>query len=108
MTALATEPITGKLNKDKAHTILAALDEQGPMTADEFITRRGLYVNSWAPTFTALRKHGLVARNGEKRATTHGSEAYVIEITDDGRRLLRWAVGEDVLPTPTTAPTATD
>lgn len=73
------------INQDRANTVLRALLEKGPMTADEFVTRSGVYVNSWAPTFTKLRKHGLVARTGDKRATSHKASAHVVQITDEGR-----------------------
>lgn len=72
----------------KEQIVLQALANEGPLTADEFVTRRGWYVNSWAPTFTQLRKAGLVARTGQKRKTVHGAEAFVIEITDLGRKAL--------------------
>ena len=73
---------------EKALVVLGALDRSGPRTADEFVTARGWYVNSWAPTFTQLRKAGLVRRTGERRTTSHGAEAYVIEITEAGREFL--------------------
>lgn len=88
--APARKPLA-PLNTDRALAILAALDTQGPMTADEFITHRGAYVNSWAPTFSGLRAHGLVARTGAKRTTSHGSSAFVVEITEAGRGYLEAA-----------------
>lgn len=70
--------------KHKEEVVLAALKDNGPMTADEFVTRRGWYVNSWAPTFTGLRKQGLVRRTGERRKTRHGADAFVVEVTEAG------------------------
>lgn len=69
----------------KEFIILSALSAEGAMTADEFVTRRRWYVNSWAPTFTRLRERGYVERTGETRPTSHGAFAYVIDITDAGR-----------------------
>jgi hypothetical protein len=63
---------------DKAAVVLKALADEGPQTVDEFVTKRGWYVNSWAPTFTELRKVGMVKRTGEMRATSHGAQAHVI------------------------------
>lgn len=73
---------------DRCQVILTALREEGPQTVDEFVTRRGLYHNSWAPSFTRLRQGGLVRRNGERRLTAHGSEAYVIAVTKSGEEWL--------------------
>lgn len=70
----------GERNLVKEATVLTALESEGPMTVDEFVTRRGLYVNSWAPTFTALRKAGRIRRTGERRPTSHGAEAFVVEV----------------------------
>ena len=67
----------------KEQIVLRTLS-RGPLTVDEFVTTNKLYVNSWAPTFTHLRKEGLIRRTGEKRATAHGSEAHVLEITTPG------------------------
>lgn len=73
---------------DKERVVLARLADEGPMTADAFVTSRGWYINSWAPSFTQLRKGGLVARTGEQRTTSHRSKAHVITITEAGRAAL--------------------
>jgi hypothetical protein len=73
---------------DKTTTVLRALANEGPQTVDEFVTRRGWYVNSWAPTFTKLRKAGLAMRTGDQRSTTHGARAHVIAATDTGRSMI--------------------
>lgn len=74
---------------NRAGLVLSVLNDEGPMTADEFVAERGWYVNSWAPVFTQLRQAGLVKRTGQKRATIHGSDAWVIAITTAGRQALR-------------------
>lgn len=71
----------------KERVVLAALLVE-PLTVDEFVTERGWYVNSWAPTFTRLRKRGLVKRTGSMRRTSHGALAYVIGLTDAGTSAL--------------------
>lgn len=73
---------------DKERFILGAL-MAGDMTVDEFVTPRGWYVNSWAPLFTKLRQRDLVRRTGEKRLTSHGAEAYVIQITRRGMDIIK-------------------
>ncbi|WP_405056996.1 hypothetical protein OG474_30200 [Kribbella sp. NBC_01505] len=70
---------------DKTTAVLKALADEGPQTVDEFVTRRDAYVNSWAPTFTELRKAGLVTRTGAQRTTSHGAVAHVIAITPAGQ-----------------------
>lgn len=78
---------------DKAIEILKAIDRAGDLTVDEFVSSRGLYVNSWAPTFTKLRQNGLITRTGEKRRTSHGAEAFVLTLTQAGREALaEWTV----------------
>lgn len=72
----------------KRREILAAL-AVNPMTVDQFVTASRLYVNSWAPVFTHLRKEGLVERTGEQRPTVNGSKAHVLRLTDTGRAMLR-------------------
>lgn len=98
MTLVTMEPapgsLPGLLNKDKAHVVLTALAEQGPMTVNQFVETRGWYVNSWAPTFTRLRKFGYVQRTGDKLPTSHGASAFVIAITDAGRAAMVSARGE--------------
>ncbi|TCC19933.1 hypothetical protein [Kribbella sindirgiensis] len=76
---------------EKAGVVLKALADEGPQTVDKFVTRRQAYVNSWAPTFTALRKAGLVQRTGKQEATSHGAKAHVIELTGKGRYEVRRA-----------------
>jgi hypothetical protein len=71
-----------------ALTVLRALADGGPSTADRFVTSRGLYVNAWAPHFTRLRKRGLVERTGERETTTHGALAHIVRITDEGLAVL--------------------
>ena len=71
----------------KEVVVLQALEGE-PLTADEFVTTRGWYVNSWAPVFAGLRKRGLVARTGDQRTTTHGAPAFVVAITDAGKLAL--------------------
>lgn len=73
---------------DKAAVVLKALADEGPQTVDEFVTKRDAYVNSWAPTFTKLRKADLVERIGMQRATSHGAKAHIIAITPAGKALV--------------------
>lgn len=68
---------------DKEELVLQVLSF-GALTADEFVSARGWYVNTWAPVFTKLRQRGLVQRTGNRRQTTHRSMAHVIEITAAG------------------------
>jgi hypothetical protein len=68
--------------------VLETLAHKGPTTVDRFVGSNELYVNSWAPTFTGLRKRGLVRRTGHTEFTRQGALAYVIEITDKGRDAL--------------------
>ena len=77
-----------ELNR-REQVVLQALAERGPMTADEFVSPAGLYVNSWAPTFTHLKDYGLVERTGQKKVTKHNGIAFVIAITDRGRNAIK-------------------
>ena len=72
----------------KRAQILEALIREGPMTADAFISSRHLYHNTWAPIFTALREEELIERTGDRGITSHGAEAWILEITDEGK--LSW------------------
>jgi hypothetical protein len=74
---------------DKAAVVLKALADEGPQTVDEFVTKRGAYVNSWAPTFTGLRKAGLVHRTGGMKRTSHGAKAHIIAASPSGLVLAR-------------------
>ncbi len=76
------------MRTDKAEVVLKALANEGPQTVDKFVTSRGWYVNSWAPTFTELRKAGLVKRTGAMGRTTHGAKAHIIEATPNGLALV--------------------
>lgn len=72
---------------EKEALVLAEIKKR-PTTADEFTTSRGWYINSWAPTFTGLRKRGLIYRTGEQRVTVHGARAFVVAITEEGEAAL--------------------
>lgn len=74
---------------NRAGLVLDALNDEGPQTADFFVSMRGWYINSWAPVFTHLRQAGLIERTGRKQYTTHGAEAHVLAITTAGRQALR-------------------
>lgn len=76
------------IDPGKARIILAAIRNEGGMTADEFVSARDWYVNSWAPTFTHLRQNGYLRRTGERRLTRHGSPAAVVDITPAGQAYL--------------------
>lgn len=86
MTETTLERPTRAINPEKAHAVLTALSEHPTgLTVDQFVSDRGWYVNSWAPTFTQLRQAGLIARTGIKVPTSHGATAFVVSITDAGR-----------------------
>lgn len=71
---------------DRERKVLTAL-KKGPQTVDRFVTRRKLYVNSWAPVFTKLLQDGFLRRTGKTVKTSHGAEAHELTLTARGRRL---------------------
>lgn len=70
--------------RDKRLGILRYLADEGPATVDEYLAETGLYVNSVAPVFTALKDEGLIRRTGEERVTRYGGTANVLAITSLG------------------------
>lgn len=68
--------------EEKRRRILRWLGERGDGTVNEFVRQHGLYVNSWAPTFTYLKRDGLIEATGLFRETQYGSPANVWRVTD--------------------------
>lgn len=68
---------------DPERIVLQAL-RLGDCTVDEFVTSRRGYVNSWAPVFTHLKEAGYIERTGTTRPTSHGGNAHVLRITEQG------------------------
>ena len=58
------------------------------LTPDEFVSHEGVYVSSWAPLFTYLKRDGLIQRTGERRTTAHGRKAHVYRLTASGLHAL--------------------
>ena len=56
---------------------LEALNDNGPMTADEIAARLGASVLSIRPRVTELRKEGLIEPTGERRPNRSGRSANV-------------------------------
>lgn len=75
---------------EKELRVLAWLND-GPSTVDSFVSSQGLYVNTWAPVFTYLKKHGLIKRSGVRLPTSHGSLAHELQLTPNGFYALKGA-----------------
>lgn len=68
---------------DREQAVLRTLRNQGPMTVDAFVADN-LYVNTWAPVFSRLKRAGLIDRTGERHFTRYGGTAHVLGITKHG------------------------
>ncbi len=75
------------------HRILAHLSRQ-PSTCDEIEVALGMLHQAASPCLWYMSGEGLVARDGEKRPTRSGRQAFVYRATDAGLAELAVSTGE--------------
>lgn len=71
------------MTKRDVYVLIAIGQADDGLTADEFVTAGGRYVNSWAPCFTRLHQGGYTRIVGQ-RPTSHGSLANVHVLSNRG------------------------